>query len=52
MIKYTYVAWLKVVIRFVFAMYGFFIFMIYWTEAYSETCQASKMKLFEKIVNR
>ena len=33
-IKYTYVACLRAAMRFVFAIYGLFIFMFYWTEAY------------------
>ena len=32
-----------------FSFYGLFIFMVYWTEAYSEPCQTSKMDLFAKI---
>ena len=34
-----------------FIFFGLFIFMIYGTEAYSEPCQTSKMRLFEKKLN-
>ena len=51
-VKYTYVALLKAAIRCVFAIYGLFIFMVYWAEAYSEPCQISKMILFAKIVSQ
>ena len=35
-IKYTYSAFLKVLLWFAFAIYGLSIFMVNWTEAYSE----------------
>ena len=50
MIKDTYVAWLIVVMWFIFAVYGLIIFMVYWTVVYSEPCQTSKMALFVKMV--
>ena len=34
-----------------FVICGLFIFMIYWTEAYLEPCQTSKIEPFAKIVN-
>ena len=37
-IKCTYLACLKVLVCFVFATYGLFIFMVNWKEAYSEPC--------------
>ena len=49
MIKYSYVACLKAaVISFVFYLF----FIVYWREAYSETCQTSKVELFAKIDNK
>ena len=36
-IKYFYVAYLKVAMWFVFALYGLFIFMVSWVLAYSES---------------
>ena len=46
-IKYSYVAYLKVIMRLIFAFaYGLLVYMIYWTVAYSESCQTSKMELF------
>ena len=51
MIKYTYVAYLKVAMRFVFGIGGLSIFMVYWAEAYSVPCRISKMEPFVKTVN-
>ena len=51
MIKCTYVAYLKVDMRFVFAIDGLFIFMAYWTEVYSVPCKISKIELSVKTVN-
>ena len=34
--------------RFEFAIYDLFIYMVYWTEVYPESCQTSKMQLFAK----
>ena len=48
---YNYVACLEVAMWLVFALYGLIVFMVYWTEAYSEAFQTSKMELFAKIVN-
>ena len=45
MIKYAYVACFKAGMRFAFAIYGLFIFMVYWTKVYSEPCQTSEMEL-------
>ena len=36
--------------RFEFAIYGLFIYMVYWTEVYPESCETSKMQLFAKRV--
>ena len=36
---------------FVLAIYDLFVFMAYWAEAYSNSCQTSNMLLFAKIVN-
>ena len=35
-IKYFYLACLRVLLWFVFVIYGFFILMVHWKEAYSE----------------
>ena len=35
---------------FVFAIYGLFVYMVYWAEEHSDSCQASKMELFAKLV--
>ena len=51
MIKYNYIACLKAAMRFVFTIYGLFIFMVYWAEAYAELSKISKMEIFTKIVN-
>ena len=51
MIKYSYVAYVKAATRFIFTIYGLFIFIVYWAEPYSEPCQTSKVELFAKIVN-
>ena len=48
MIKYTYLAYLKVSMWFVSALDDLIVFMVYWTEAYPEPCQTSKMDLFRK----
>ena len=45
---YTSVACLTVAIRFVFALYGLIFFMVYWTEAHSESCKTSKMELYSE----
>ena len=37
-IKYTYVAFFKVTMRFVIALYGLIVFVVYWTIAYWEPC--------------
>ena len=50
-IKYTYLDCLKVVSWFVFAIYGLLVLMVYWAEAYSDSCQTCKMEHFEKLVN-
>ena len=50
MIKYTYVPCFIVAMLCVFALYGLIVFMVYWTIAYSEPCQISKMKLFVKTI--
>ena len=42
-IKYTYLSCLIVLVWFVFAMYGLFILMVNWKEAYSEPCTTSEM---------
>ena len=42
---------LKVVLCFVLFIYGFFVFMVYWQEAYSDCCQIAKIELFTKLVN-
>lgn len=51
MIKYTYLARLKIVLWFVFDVYGLFDFMVYRTGAYSDSCQTYKKKLFAKLFN-
>ena len=38
-IKYTYLAFLEILLWFVFTIYGLFIFMVNWKEAYSEPCK-------------
>ena len=48
-IKYTYLA-CQVVLCFAFAIYGSFVFIVYW-EVYSDSCQTSKIELFGKLVN-
>ena len=50
LIKYTYVACLKVAFWFVFVSCGLIVFIVYWPIAYSEPFQTSKMELFVKIV--
>ena len=50
MIKYIYVACFKVVIWFVFDLYGLIVFMVYCEITYSEPCQTFKMELLVKIV--
>ena len=49
-VRFIYLACLKVVLWFVFAKYGLFVFMVCWTEAYSEPCQTFKMELLAKLV--
>ena len=44
MIKYTYLACQKDGLWLVFAIYGLFVFMVYWAEAYSHSCQISKIE--------
>ena len=44
----TYLACLKVLMWFVFAIYGLFIFMVNWKEVYSEPCKTSEVELFAK----
>ena len=51
-IKYTYLAYLKVVLWFVFTTYGLFVFMFYWVQVYSDSCQTSKMELSAKLVKK
>ena len=34
-----------------FVFYDLLVFIVYWTEVYSELCHTSKMDLFAKIVN-
>ena len=50
-VKYAYVACLKVAMWFVFALYGLMVFMVYWKEGYSESCQTSNTELLKKEVN-
>ena len=50
-VKYAYVACLKVAMWFVFALYGLIVFMVYWKEGYSESCQISNMELLVKEFN-
>ena len=42
---------LKVVLCFVLFIYGFFVFMVYWQEAYSDCCPITKIGFFTKLVN-
>ena len=51
LIKNIYLAYLKVVLWYVFAIYGLFAFMVYWAEEYSRSRQTSKMELFAKLFN-
>ena len=50
-IKYNYLAFLKVFLWFVFVIHGFFIFMINRKEAYSEPYKTSEVELFAKLVS-
>ena len=50
MIKYFYLACLKVFLWFVFAIYGLLAFMVNGQEAYSHSCETSKMERFAKLV--
>ena len=50
-IKYTYLARLKVLVWFVFAIYGSFIFMVNRKEPYSEPYKTSEVDLFAELVN-
>ena len=50
-IKYTNLACLKVLLLFVFAIYGLLIFMVNWKEAHSEPGKTSVVDLFPKLVN-
>ena len=50
-IKYTYLACLKVLLWLVFAIYGLFIFTVTWKEAYSDPWKTSEVELFAKLVN-
>ena len=50
-IKYTYVAYLKVLLWFVFSIDGLFILMVNWNEAYSEPCKTSEVELLAELVN-
>ena len=51
-IKYTYLACLKVVLWFLFAICGLFVFMVHWAEKYSDSCQTYKMELSAKLVHK
>ena len=51
-IKYTYLACLKVVLWFLFAICDLFVFMVHWAEKYSDSCQTSKMELSAKLVHK
>ena len=50
-IKYTYLARLKVLVWFVFAIYGSFIFMVNRKKPYSEPYKTSEVDLFAELVN-
>ena len=50
-IKSTFLACLKVLLWFVFSIYGLFIFMVNWREAYSEPSKTSNVGHFPKLVN-
>ena len=50
-IKYTNLACLKVLLLFVFAIYGLFIFMVNWKEAHSEPGKTSVVDLLAKLAN-
>ena len=50
-IKYTYLACLKLIMWFIAAMYGLFVFMVYWAEVYSNSWQTPKMEPFPELVN-
>ena len=50
-LTYTYLVCLKVVLWFALAIYDLFAFMVYWVEAYSDSCQTSKMELFATLIN-
>ena len=49
-IKYTDVVCLTNDILFVFVLNDSIIFIVYWTEAYSQPCQISKMEFLSTIV--
>ena len=49
-IKYSYLACLKVLLWLVFTIYGLFIFMVNWKEAYLEPCKTSAVELFAKLI--
>ena len=51
MIKYFYLACLKVFLWSVSAIYGLLAFMVNGAEAYSHSCQTSKLERFAKLVN-
>ena len=50
-IKCIYLACLKVLLWFVFVIYGFFILVVHWKKAYSEPCVPSEVDSFAKLVN-
>ena len=52
MIKCTYLSCLKVVLWFVFAIFGLLLLMVYWADAYTDSCQTSEIELFLKIVSK
>ena len=50
-LRYTYLVCIKVFIWLVYAIYGLFVFMVYYTEAYSESYEISKIGLYAKLAN-
>ena len=50
MIEYSFVAWLKAGMWFVFAFRGLIVFMVYWAIKYPEPFETSKMEFFLKEV--
>ena len=49
-IIYTYLAWLKVLLCLIFAIYGLFMFMVNFKEVYSKSFKTSDVDFFAKLV--